>query len=78
MTAVTKVKPTVKKAQQVKKVSNYKKIVLDTNSNLKKFTKSTGGSIKIILLLDNLEPRLKKVLRAIQKDDVMYNQLDKS
>ena len=51
MTAVTKVKPTVKKAQQVKKVSNYKKIVLDTNSNLKKFTKSTGGSIKIILLL---------------------------
>lgn len=67
-----------KKATPVKVSENYKTLVLGTNRNLKNFTKSTGGAIKLVLLLDDLNPRIKNTLKAIQKDDSMYKSFDKN
>lgn len=70
-------KPNTNEAIKVApKVSNYKLIVLNTNTSLKNFVKSTGGALKLILLQEDINPRLKKVVKAIQKDDAMYKQLD--
>lgn len=77
MTTATK---TAKKqtTQPTVKKNNYKELVIGTNKNLKTFTKSTGGALKMLLLLDDLNPRLKKVIKAAQKDDSIYKSLDKS
>jgi hypothetical protein len=66
----------VKKAETTKPVDNYKNLVIGTNKNLKSFTKSTGGAIKLVLLLDDLHPRIKRTLKAIQKDNQMYKSFD--
>ena len=46
----------VKKVETTKPVDNYKSLVIGTNKNLKSFTKSTGGAIKVVLLY------LKKII----------------
>ena len=56
------------------KVSEYKTFVLSQNSLLKEESRTVGGAIKIVLILEKLEPSIRKALKAIQKDDVLFKQ----
>ena len=56
------------------KVSEYKNLVLSQNSLLKAESRTVGGAIKIVLILENLDASIKKSLKAIQKDDLLFKQ----
>ena len=78
MKTATLVKTAKKATAKPVNVENYKSLVIGTNKSLKNFCKSTGGAIKLVLLLDDLNPRIKRTLKAIQKDDSMYKSFDSS
>jgi len=70
---------TVKKvAVKEVKVSEYKAFVLSQNSLLKEESRTVGGAIKIVLILEKLEPSIRKVLKAIQKDDMLFKKFKAS
>lgn len=66
------------KTQKEVKVNAYKANVINVNGNLKKLVRTTGGAIKYLLLSDDLHPKFKKVLKDAQKDDVLYQTIDKN